>query len=274
MIVEEKKKERMKDLLTACLEQPDKIHRIIIETESDFERSKLRALLRGTKWPFAVHPNLLIANNDQDKLERADSILDWMMGNNLQDKKFLDFGCGEGHVAYQASQRAKLSIGYDINETGWERFKGTDRFLLTSEFQEAHRHGPYDVILLYDVLDHIMTEEPQDVLKDLRSVLKDDGKVYVRCHPWCSRHGTHAYKSLNKAYIHFFFTPEELEKMGVSSLPTRKIIHPITTYDDWFQKAGLKKIDSESNVMRETIEPFFQQEDILCKLIKDHWKES
>lgn len=274
MIVEEKNPERLKDLLAAAQDQTDLIRRIIIETEPEFQRSKLKALLFSKQWPHAVDPNLLVSSEEEDRFDRAEAILDWVLGSNLQDKKFLDFGCGEGHVAYRASLRSKLSVGYDLNESGWEKFKATDRFFLTSDFQEIHRHGPYDVILLFDVLDHIVTEDPKDVLKDLHGILKDNGKVHVRCHPWCSRSGAHAYNSLNKAYLHFFFTPEELEKMGVKSDPIRKIIHPITTYDDWFLKSGFKKLDSESNVMRQSVEPFFEQEPILAKLIKDHWKDS
>ena len=148
----------------------------------------------------------------------------------------------------------------------------SDRFLLTSDFEEVTRHGPYDVILLYDVLDHIIDEDPQTIKESIYGVLKDNGKVHIRCHPWCSKHGTHAYKSLNKAYIHLFFSPEDLAGMGIRTIPTRKIIHPITTYDDWFSKAGFKKI--ESNVLRDNVEPFFEQEDVLCKIIKDHWKDS
>lgn len=277
MIVEEKRQDKIQDLLSACIEQHEKISRIIVETTPDFEKSKLRALVRSDKWPVAVHPGLLIDNeNEDDKFGRAESILEQTISTNLAGRKFLDFGCGEGHVAKKASeQQVEMSIGYDIDETGWHRFHSNDRFLLTNDFQEVRRYGPYDAILLWDVLDHIMEpEDPHEVLESLNGILSDSGRVYVRCHPWCSKHGTHAYKDLNKAYVHYFFSEEELASMGVRTLPTRKIIHPITTYDDWFRKSGFKKIEAEAHVVRDSVEPLFQTEDILCSVIKGHWKDS
>ena len=273
MIVEEKKAHRIKDLLSACSEQSDLIQRIIIEVEPGFERSKLKALLKSDKWPLAVNPNLIVNNDSyQDKLERGESILDAFIENGLINKRFLDFGCGEGHTAKAASERASFAIGYDIDETGWHEFYDTDRFMLTNDWQAVANKGPYDAVFLYDVLDHIVEEDPIDILKNIHSVMAPKGRVYVRCHPWCSRTGTHVYRSLNKAFVHMFFSDEELGAMGCTPLPAKKILHPILTYDDWFQKGGFKKIDEKT--IRQDVEPFFEKEELIAKIIKEHWKES
>lgn len=273
MICEEKKQARIKDLLAACSEQPDLIHRIIIEVEPGFERSKLKALLKSDKWPMAVNPNLIVNNSSyDDKLERGESILDTFVENGLINKKFLDFGCGEGHVAKAASARASYSVGYDIDETGWEAFHETDRFMLTNDWQAVINKGPYDVVFLYDVLDHIESEDPIDILKMINSVMVPNGKVHVRCHPWCSRTSSHVYRTINKAFIHMFFSEEELREMGCDPLPSRKIIHPLVTYDDWFQKGGFNKIDEKT--LRQDVEPFFMKEELLSNIIKNHYKDS
>lgn len=273
MIVEVKKQHQIKDLLSACAEQSDLIHRIIIEVEPSFERSKLKALLKSDRWPLAVNPHLIV-NNDSydDKLSRGETILDTFVENGLVNKKFLDFGCGEGHVAKAGSERATFSVGYDIDDSGWEAFHESDRFMLTNDWQAVINKGPYDVVFLYDVLDHIDSEDPIDVLKMIYDVLVPKGRIYVRCHPWCSRTSTHVYRNLNKAFVHMFFNEEELREMGCEPLPIRKILHPIVTYDDWFQKSGFKKVDEK--VLRQDVEPFFLKEELLSSLVKKHYKDS
>ena len=272
MIVDEKHSYKIKDLLSACMEQPDKIHRIIVEVEADFERSKLKALLKSNRWPLAVNPHLIVSPKHEDKLERGESLLDTFVENGLIGKRFLDFGCGEGHVAKVASDRAEFAVGYDIDETGWEVFHETERFMLTNDWQAVVNKGPYDVIFVYDVLDHIVDEDPIELLQDARSVLAPGGKVFIRCHPWCSRTGSHNYRTLNKAWIHLFFSEEELREMGCDPLPVKKILHPMLTYEDWFSKSGFKTVSE--NTCRQSVEPFFEQEELLCKIIKDHWKDS
>lgn len=275
MIIEEKRQSKIQDILHACAEQSSLIHRIIIEVEPSFERSRLKALLKSDKWPKAVNPNLIIDNSSyKDKLERGEALLDtFFVENNLTNKKFLDFGCGEGYAAKAASQRAELSVGYDIDDTGWYVFDETNTFKLTNDWQSVINNGPYDVVFIYDVLDHLVDQDPIDILKDVHSILTPNGRVHVRCHPWCSRSGNHIYRELNKAFVHMFFTEEELREMGYNPLPLKKILHPLVTYEDWFQKSGFKKIVDEKPI-RQEVEDFFSKEPLLCSIIKNQWKES
>lgn len=273
MIVDEKRQNKLKDLLSSGMEQIDKIHRIIIEVDPSFERSKLKALLKGGKWPAAVYPHLILDDDESSQIERAEVVIEQMLGNSIIGKKFLDFGCGEGFVPHVASKSASMAVGYDIDEVKWERFRTTDSFMLTSDFQTAARQGPYDAILLFDVLDHVIDEDPVAILKDLREILKDDGTMYIRFHPWTSRHATHVYKTINKAYAHMLFSEDELREMGAMPLPCRKIIHPIITYEEWFTKAGLKPSRMPS-FLAEKPEPFFEEEPIIRDAIMEHWKDS
>lgn len=149
---------------------------------------------------------------------------------------------------------------------------------LTTSWKEVVKKAPYDIIMLYDVLDHI--EGPVSniakELKNIKSILRPGGSVYVRCHPFCSRHGTHLYQKINKAFIHLIFTEEELEKLGYGKefqLPTRKIIHPIITYNEWFKTANFQ-LYKRDHVYREAVEPFFENIPLVAKRIKDHWKDS
>jgi 2-polyprenyl-3-methyl-5-hydroxy-6-metoxy-1,4-benzoquinol methylase len=186
--------------------------------------------------------------------------------------KFLDFGCGEGHVVVEAAQKAKISVGYDIKDDNWQRFTLGENAILSTDWEKVKNHASYDAVLLYDVLDHLKDEdEAVSVLKNIRDVLDDKGKIFVRCHPWCSRHGTHLYQSINRAYLHLCLDEENITKLGYKFLPTIKIIHPLQTYDRWFQAAELHTVSW--NVVREQVEPFFHQPPIAA-LIKKNWKDS
>lgn len=227
------------------------------------------------KWPNAVEPYLICdQSSDDDKCDRATGILEVLINENLDDKKFLDFGCGEGHVAKVASNESKVAVGYDIEKQGslqWEKHKD---FLLTTNMKMVKKYGPYDVILLYDVIDHVVGQTAEELLKTAAELLAEDGKIYFRGHPWCSRHGGHIYQDLNKAFAHLVFTEEELESLGVKipKFSDRKVIHPISSYRRMIQSAGLKRVSEAAHETK--VEPFFERYPAISDRIKAHWKSS
>jgi hypothetical protein len=82
------------------------------------------------------------------------------------------------------------------------------------------------IVFLYDVLDHAIDAE-QAYIKEAHRCLAPNGTVYVRCHPWTSKHATHLYKQgINKAYFHLFLTWDEIRGVDQSrsdfSLATKK----------------------------------------------------
>lgn len=268
MIIEEIIPHRIRDLIAACEVQHDMVLRLIVEVEPGFHDSRLRILLDSRRWPYAVNPNLIIDSNSlSDQKARANAIIDQFFPPGFTGKNVLDFGCGAGTVTQTIRHRGNQCIGYDIDTRQFAPSEG-----LTNSWDTVTAHKPYDAILVYDVFDHSKDEHPIDCLKKIRSVLAENGKVYVRCHPWCSRTGMHAYTSINKAYIHYFFTEDQLEDMGVKTIWTRKITHPIITYDDWFLKAGFKKITED--VRREPLEPIWEEEPLLKSLAQHHWRGS
>ncbi len=236
---------------------------------------KLKELLNSDQWPAAVEPSLICdVSSEQDKEYRAEGILDLIIDISLNGLSFLDFGCGEGHVVEKAAlQKPKISVGYDIVQSErWEQWPQNDNMTLTTKWEDVVAKGPYNVILLYDVVDHI-EEDVIEELKKIKEVLSPGGKVFVRCHPWCSRHGTHLYRQINKAYIHLVFTEEELKELGFFGQKTREVIHPIATYEKWFKKAGFR-IPRASTVMREGVNKFFLKNELIANRIKARWKTS
>lgn len=249
------------------LESKIKSPNLDLEKKSDFE--ELKKLLNADAWPEAVN-NFQIADeqSEKDKDERAEGIVNFLFASeDFSDKKFLDFGCGEGHLANYISQKTS-SVGYDIS-IGNSRFKWEskiDNLFLTSDFDNVKSNAPYDIILIYDVLDH--ADDPIDILNKAKSVLSESGRIHLRCHPWCSRHGGHLYKQINKAFAHLIFTESELLEMGINLDKTikNKVIYPIAHYEGITSSSGLKIISRE--IDEQDPEDFFSNNDLVSKRIK------
>jgi len=231
-------------------------------------------LVKSDEWPTAVNPALICdRHSEKDKNDRARGIVAHTIEDDLNGKIFLDFGCGEGHVAVEAANYAVLAVGYDILAQQWNKLPQKDNLYLTTNWQDMKEKGPYDVIMLHDVLDHALVSEGMDapglLLKKVADeLLKQDGKVYLRVHPWCSRHGTHMYQDLNKAYVHLVLAPQELTFLGFDDINStvQKVIRPIGTYRGWIEKAGLKIVDER--IMKEPAERYFFAPKIVNRIIK------
>lgn len=234
-----------------------------ISESIDFDELKL--LLHSDIWPQAIPSELICdTTSEEDKINRANGILNIIIQQSLKDKKFLDFGCGEGHIVKESiGQNTTLSVGYDINQQGTLEWEGVDdKFLLTTNFDRVMDKGPFDIILLYDVLDHC--ENPVETLKQIKTVCKKDTTIYVRCHPWCSRHGGHLYNQINKAWVHLIFTKDELEKMGYKVEKINKTLFPIATYTNYFKISEFSVV-GEPDIQRTNIEDFFKQNELVVK---------
>ena len=242
--------------------------------EDRAELVNLKNLLNANEWPKAVDSNLICdVDSDDDKLSRAEGILELIIERNLQNKSFLDFGCGEGHVPLKSlAQEPIKAVGYDIEKNAtWDTFEKNEKLLLTTDMKEVEKFAPYDVILLYDVLDH-MESGQVEILTKVKELLADGGAVYVRFHPYCSRHALHLYHDINKAYIHLIFTEKELTDLGYKVEPNAKVVHPIVEYGKWIKEAGL--ITSHSNTLRERVEPFFGKNKAIKERVRLHFTGS
>ena len=230
-----------------------------IALENDTEFGLLKGLLESDEWPEAVFSaQIADESSESDKMERAEGISDILLPP-FSGKKFLDFGCGEGHVAKYVSSEASFSVGYDVTRSPtcqleWEN--KTEKLLLTTDFEKVKAEGPFDIILIYDVLDH-SHESPEEVLLKAKSLLYEEGKIYLRCHPWTGRHGGHAYRKINKAFVHLVFDEKELSELGVIVEHNRKVLRPINTYNKAIEGAGLKR--SEPEVDTQEVEAFFEE---------------
>lgn len=203
-------------------------------------------------WPEAM-PTFMARKepSEQDQLNRANAVLDFMIDRSLDKLSFLDYGCGDGWITRQVLKRGvSESTGYDLAQS--EKWKEHSGVLLTTNRGELkHRH--YDVVMLYDVLDH--TEDPVGLMQHVKSLIKPDGSLYIRCHPWTSKHASHLFKqNLNLAYIHLFLKYEELaETIGSKPMFTREERDPIKAYHWWFSDFEIKK----ERFVKEPVSEFF-----------------
>jgi len=233
---------------------------------------KLSAVLENNKWPEAVNSTLICdPHSESDKEERGRGIIELMIEEDLKDLKFLDYGCGEGHCAYASSNYdTAKSVGYDIKEyEGWNNFEQKDNLIITSNWQEVKDNGPYDVVIIFDVIDHIEGEDPLDLLTKVHDLIPEGGKVYLRCHPWTSRHATHLYHDVNKAYLHLVFNEEELKKLVPESEFVEHnigVTRPMNTYQEYIKNSGLKEIHRRD--ITEKVEPFFKIPKIAERIMK------
>jgi len=252
----------------------DDIKELVIDIKSPetFVNNILDQIDEDSDWPLAVNPALIVdMNNYNECVNRGRNVVEMIVERDLYALNILDFGCGDGLVATEMFSRGASSvIGYDIQK---HRFwRETEELTLTTDWSEVVSGAPYDFILLYDVIDHIMDEEPHQILSKLKNLLAKDGIITLRCHPWIARHGAHLYTQMNRAFLHVLFTQEQLERRGLNPTPTRKVVHPIFTYNKWIEKAGLKVVKEEKIV--EPVEDYFTNNELLKSIIQKHYVDS
>lgn len=122
---------------------------------------------------------------------------------------------------------------------------------------------------MYDVIDHIVKGSQIEVLERAVKLLKPKGTLYIRCHPWTSRHGVHQYTKLNKAYIQFFLPPDILKKYCAEE--TVKILRPKRHYHKLFKGAGLKIGDCNDTTTN--VDPFFRDEYITNMMLETYGQD-
>jgi len=236
----------------------------------------------SAEWPEAIDEAMIIDKNSKaEQKYRALQIINHIK-ETVRNKKILDFGCGNGYVAAEAAFTARLVVGYDVRKDPmWDNhgylpdIASSGRLTnqpytldLTTDINKLKEHAPFDLIILYDVLDHVVASTPLEVIKTVRSLLADDGCIFIRTHPWTSRTGGHIYEQYNKAYLHLALTPDEMVKVGIDVDANSKIVRPIAAYELWFKEAGLTVTDRKAKT--NMVEPFFDGS-LLDRIIKINW---
>jgi len=246
----------------------------LIGISDDFEGMK--KLLLSDDWPQACDPYLICDTDSATEMQiRGENVVNYYIDQPLKGLKFLDVYCGQGYIPYAASETAALAVGYgpmpEKPHFYWDDKKGN--LLLTDSIEKVQENGPYDVICLYDTVDHLEEPELGLLLEQLEKWSRIGTQFYVRCHPWYGRHGGHLYRKINKAFVHLLFSEEELIQLGFPLAgKLNKALSLYRLYPKYFSNLNKSGHFIRQKIMTETVEDFFKQNDLVGKRIGSIWQ--
>lgn len=196
-------------------------------------RNYIKQLVQSNHWPMQVKPEVIVTSPEAEK-KRAQDIINQFFGRSIKGKKLLDFGAGNATLVDLANSMGINALAFDLVDP---RPEG-----VTNNIDEILDKGPYDHILLYDVIDHLSPAalNVQMTLSLLKACMRPGSMVHVRAHPFITRHAMHTYHKLNKAFVHLFLTNKELEELGYDEKPLIKIMDPYSDYLHLFTSHGFK----------------------------------
>jgi len=225
------------------------------------------------EWPEAVPSHLIVSEDapEPEKRFRAIQILS-MLDRDLSGMRCLDLGCGSGHIAIEMGNKTDTVVAYDvIGKKSWDTFPllPANHSVHFTTSKEGWSEQQFDFILCYDVLDHLLGEDPIEFLTWARNLLSPRGVMMMRVHPWTSRHGSHSYEIVNKAYVHLALTPQELQSNGITVDSSLRLVRPLAAYEAITKQAGLKITHKQAITME--VEDFFGDE-LLDRINKINWR--
>lgn len=224
--------------------------------------SSLRQILKTDVWPNSID------KNTYDEKENLVNFISSVVNLENLDVLFL------GQEAYLFNEIVKekktnKSISYfETNKSSiYEKEDKDECFtLLTDKFDEIIKEGPYDVIICYDFLEH-SSQPPEKILNILKNLRKNNGPIYLRTHPYCSRFHDHNYMHLNKAYTHLIFN--ESEKLKLGCLSGMKTCEDLLTETDYFKLFYNLELEiKERKVVEHLPEGFFFEQKIIMERMK------
>lgn len=105
----------------------------------------------------------------EDDLRRFDQLKD-----NINDKKILDFGCGNGGFLLKARESARSVFGLELDQ-GLNNYFKDQNLKVYSNLEQIE--DKFDVITMFHVLEHI--PKPIELLTSLKRLLNKGGKIIV-----------------------------------------------------------------------------------------------
>ncbi len=121
----------------------------------------------------------------------------------------LEIGCGEGGNLVPFIKRNCKVTGIDLSEKKIDNAKiflkefmddDKDIELFLEDIYEHDFSEEYDIIIMRDVIEHI--PEQSKLMKFIKSILKDDGLVFIAFPPWHNPFGGHQQICNNKILSH------------------------------------------------------------------------
>ncbi len=112
----------------------------------------------------------------------------------VKGKQILDIGCGNGGFTEAFARRGAWCTGVENRPVKWKSDSPNLRFIqtdITSSDAPDILGGPYDLVILRDVIEHIPGVEKIRFMKSIRNLIKDDARLLVTFPPFYSPFGLH-----------------------------------------------------------------------------------
>ncbi|MGD8450443.1 MAG: class I SAM-dependent methyltransferase [Phycisphaerae bacterium] len=138
-------------------------------------------------------------------------------GFDLTGRDVLDFGCGDGSLARHVARRGpRRVIGIDLKPELIDRARAAPTDLPTKpEFVLGSNDrtiplpaASIDVILCFDVLEHVMAYEA--IVREWRRILRPGGRVLILWVPWFHPYGPHINSLAPIPWAHLLFSERTL----------------------------------------------------------------
>lgn len=174
--------------------------------------------------------------------------------------KVLEVGCGLGGNLFPFAEMGCKVSGVDIDALSIEYAKtfyaerGVEADLTCEDIHAYVTDAKYDLILLHDAIEHITDKEK--LMHRLRSLLADDGLLYVAFPAWCMPFGGHQQVCRSflshcpfihllprKLYIWLLRKFGETEGTVRSLMDTRNAKMPIQAFQGLCDKTDLETIN-------------------------------
>ncbi|XMB66815.1 class I SAM-dependent methyltransferase [Mycoplasmatota bacterium zrk1] len=172
---------------------------------------------------FIKRGNLKITSTSTGVKELDDSII-WIS----DCKRIMDFGCGNGSMLIRcALQNDAECLGIDISSeainTANEKFKANKikgySFISGGvEVLDKMEDSSFDGIILYNIIDNLHPKDADQVLKEIKRILKNHGKIILKVNPYITEEEVkewnmtlvekNFYKEESEIYLHNLTTEE------------------------------------------------------------------
>ena len=168
--------------------------------------------------------------------DQFETYFDW---NLIEGKRVLDFGCGAGALSLLCAEKgAKSVIGTDLssqNIARAQRIFQTTNENLSFRLEERTDHislpdNSVDVILCFDVMEHIMDYE--SIIHEWARVLPPGGCVLLWWSVWWHPYGHHLQTMIPLPWVHVFMSDESLLRVCARIYDTPHFQPRIWHFDD------------------------------------------
>lgn len=181
-------------------------------------------------------------------------------------KKVLDVGCGQEMPFAKSlggsnpNSVPSLYVGVDLNKIkepmSRKNFHVRDEFNFVDNYKKiAKEFGVFDVIVNFEVFEHMQMKHGRKMLKGFKKCLADDGLLIFSTPVFCSTYGmaNNHINEVTKAEME-----AELRKAGF------KIVNQFGTFGNW---NDLKKVATKDEVeLQQTLGKFYGNEVLGCFL--------